>query len=39
MGLRDEPGHSAAEQLLARYEAVTHSVHGAYLEALGGRAE
>jgi len=39
MGLQDEPGRSAAEQLLTRYEAVTGSVHTAYLEALGASAD
>jgi glutamate-ammonia-ligase adenylyltransferase len=35
MGLTDEPGHDAAEQLLARYRRVTSSVREAYLAALG----
>jgi glutamate-ammonia-ligase adenylyltransferase len=35
MGLQDEPGGSAAQQLLARYETLTANVHTAYLEALG----
>ena len=39
MGFQDEPGRSAAEQLLVRYEAVTSSVRTAYLEALGASAD
>jgi glutamate-ammonia-ligase adenylyltransferase len=39
MGLQDEPGSSASEQLLARYEAVTANVRAAYLEALGASGE
>jgi glutamate-ammonia-ligase adenylyltransferase len=35
MGLVDEPGHAAADQLLARYAAVTEAVRAAYLDALG----
>ncbi|HLV66756.1 MAG TPA: bifunctional [glutamate--ammonia ligase]-adenylyl-L-tyrosine phosphorylase/[glutamate--ammonia-ligase] adenylyltransferase [Polyangiaceae bacterium] len=35
MGLSDEPGHPAADQLLASYELVTTSVRRAYRAALG----
>ena len=34
MGFSDEPGHSAAEQLLAQYSLVTATVRDAYLSAL-----
>jgi glutamate-ammonia-ligase adenylyltransferase len=39
MGLQDEPGSSASEQLLKRYEAMTANVRAAYLEALGATGD
>ncbi|HET9934086.1 MAG TPA: bifunctional [glutamate--ammonia ligase]-adenylyl-L-tyrosine phosphorylase/[glutamate--ammonia-ligase] adenylyltransferase, partial [Polyangiaceae bacterium] len=39
LGFSDDPGRSAAEQLLSRYETVTASVREAYLAALGAASD